>query len=286
MTAVPAAATLGIAASFGLAATFARLAFASGVNVISLTTARTVFALLALGILLRLQRAALLPPAEERRAAWALGLVLAVQVYCLYKAVELMPVALAITVYYTYPVMVVIGGALFDRVRIESAAALAAILAGAGIVLMLSADPLAGPSAGIAFALVAAAGFATLLGSSTRLFRSRDSRPRTLAMLSAATPLFAAAALASGEFELPATSTGQAALLGVLVFYTIGFVGVFWSTARLGSAKTAVLLNFEPVAAVFFGTVILGEMLNAVQLSGIAVVLVALVLASRRMAAR
>lgn len=67
---------------------------------------------------------------------------------------------------------------------------------------------------------------------------------------------------------------------------------------RLASAGngTSILTGFDGydradvevpmLAAVFFGTVILGEMLDAVQLSGIAVVLVALVCASKKMATR
>jgi len=276
-----AAPTLGIAACFGLAATLARLAFASGVNVISLTTARTAFALVAIAVLLRWRPAPVPLARAERHRAWALGLVLCVQVYCLYKAVELMPVAIAITVYYAFPVLVILANAALDRRPLPGAVLGPALLAAVGILLALGAREGAWPMLGVAYALVAAAGFATLLIASTRLFRPADTRPRTLAMLAAATPIFVAVSVASGEFSLPDGTRGWLALAGVLAFYALGFIGVFWSANRIGPARTATLLNFEPVAAVAFGAAILGEHMTPVQLAGVGIVIAALFLAAR-----
>jgi len=148
--------TLGIAACFGLAATLARLALTSGLNVISLTTARTAFALLALALLLRSRPGAAVLTGAERRAAAVLGLVLCVQVYCLYKAVELMPVGLAITAYYSFPLMVVLGNALLDRRPISFATLWPVLLAAVGIVLVLDAQHGGWHAVGLAYALVAA----------------------------------------------------------------------------------------------------------------------------------
>src|SRR5271165_2179022 len=96
---------LAIATTFGSNHISARIAFDHGANVITAVAFRSAGTALFLTALLLLNRVPLALPRPTLVRGLAIGLVLAVQSFCLYSAVARIPVALALLAFNTFPMM-------------------------------------------------------------------------------------------------------------------------------------------------------------------------------------
>ena len=63
----------------------------------------------------------------------------------------------------------------------------------------------------------------------------------------------------------------------VPLFYCIAVIGVFYAIGSIGSVRMSLIMNLEPVAAIVFGFVLLGQHLDGPQLLGAALVIGAVV---------
>ena len=128
----------------------------------------------------------------------------------------------------------------------------------------------------------AALGLATVITVSSRVFRSGDARPLTLNMAAVAAVMLAALCVARGEFQLPDMASGWVGFVSGAVLYGFVMIGFYVSVSMIGPVRASLLSYVEPVAAAGFGITVLGETLTAVQLTGIALVIIALVGATAR----
>ncbi|MGE0802233.1 MAG: EamA family transporter [Lautropia sp.] len=152
----PIAPWLGVLLLMAIATTFAtnhvaaRLAFDHGTSVATAVTVRSFVTTFTVLGLLRLTRTPLALPAATVRRAIVIGLLLAVQSYCLYAAVARLPVALALLTFNVFPIMLaavswLAGGAPPSR---RTLLAMPVILA--GLVLALDVFGLSAPAAAAA----------------------------------------------------------------------------------------------------------------------------------------
>ena len=90
-----------------------------------------------------------------------------------------------------------------------------------------------------------------------------------------------AAALAggfAGNLALPTDGTGWLGLVLLTVLYGSAITAIFTVVPRLGAATNTTALNFEPIAALALGWVVLGQELAARQMVGALLVVAAVVL--------
>lgn len=277
---------LGVALSLGLGHVCSRLAFTNGVNVLTAAAVRSVLAALLLYMLLRARRTTILPLPPAFRACLGLGLLIAVQTAAIQTSVALMPVTLALLVFYTYPFFTSLTASALGDERLSLRLLTALAAAFAGLALVLGVGPAWASMAGIGAALVASAAFTAALVLTPRLAAGIDAPLRTLFMLATAAALFVSAALATGKFALPANAPAWLGLAGLAMFYAIGIIGLFLLLPSLGPTQTAVVLNLEPVIVAIVAWLALGEALTAVQWTGALIVVGAViafqVAASRR----
>ena len=292
---------LGVALLLLIATTFggnhiaARIAFDHGANVVTAVAARSTGTVLFVLALLWINRVPFALPGTTVRRGLATGLVLAVQSYCLYSAVARIPVALALLAFNTFPLMLSLISWAAGAERPSRHALLAMPVALIGLALALDVAAIAGgPSmregtmlrmgdrwqeigAGVAFALVAALSFATVVFLTTRWLGAVDGRMRSLLMMSAV----AAAALAGGTvtqgFALPADTTGWLGLALLTLFYGSAITSLFVLLPRLGAVNNAALLNFEPISVLFLAWPILGQKIAPLQILGAFIVIGAIV---------
>jgi drug/metabolite transporter (DMT)-like permease len=281
---------LAIAATFGSNHIAARLAFDHGANVVTAVAFRSSgTAIIVLGLLLLTGVPLAMPGATLKRGV-AVGLVLAVQSYCLYSAVSLIPVALALLAFNTFPMMLALISWAAGAERPSQRALCAMPVALAGLFLALDVASLSSGNAldfaqrwqeigkGVGYALTAAVSFATVMFLSTRWLGAVDGRMRSLMMMSVTALAAIVAGTLTGGFALPADSTGWLGLGLLTLFYGTAITSLFVLLPRLGAVNNAALLNFEPIAVLFMGWVILGQRVAPLQILGAFIVIGAIVM--------
>ncbi len=267
----------------------ARMAFDHGTGLLVAIVCRSGVTMLALlGVVLWQREAIRLP-----RGAWpwqlAVGLLIAVQSLCLYSAVARIPVALALLVSNTLPVVLALltwalGGA---RPTGRACALMGVILFGLVLALdvpgRLASAESAGPhwGQGIAFSAGAALTFAMALWITDHKLKNLRGSVRSLMTLSI---VFVAMLLAGwsgavpGGMAWPQTTQGWTGLVLLVLLYGTAFSVMFITLPRLDMARNAAVMNSEPIATLLFGWLILGQHLSAMQVLGGLVVVGGIVL--------
>lgn len=279
-----------VAVVFGANHIAARFAFDHGTSVALAVVVRSAFTALVLLALLQLQPAAWrVAPAERTRLLLAGGLM-ALQSYCLYTAVAQIPVALALLAFNTYPMLYVLLGWSLGGERPGSRALLAMPIALVGLALALdvvgSLSYVAGRwteiGAGVGWALAAAVSFTFILVLNARGLQRLDGRLRTLAMTAVSGVLVLGAGIGADALALPDDSVGWAGLGALSILYGTAITSLFVLLPRMGSASSTVALNFEPIAALVLGWILLDQHVRAIQLVGAFVVVAAIAWLSAR----
>jgi drug/metabolite transporter (DMT)-like permease len=134
---------------------------------------------------------------------------------------------------------------------------------------------------GTALALVAAAGWTVTLLINRRIVSGGDSRPVTLHMMLAAAVVNAIACMLSGGLAFPQGAVGWLSLAGSVAAYCFASIGTFMAVAMSGAVRAGLLMNFEPIASLILGVVLLDQVLSTHQVIGAALVVGALIAANR-----
>ncbi|MGH8637850.1 MAG: EamA family transporter, partial [Burkholderiales bacterium] len=92
-----------------------------------------------------------------------------------------------------------------------------------------------------------------------------------------ATAVFGVWALATLNWQPPASALGWGAMIAGSIAMTIAVLAVFISTLRVGAFRTALFMNLEPLLATLGAAAFLGEVLSPLQALGGAVMIAALV---------
>jgi drug/metabolite transporter (DMT)-like permease len=258
---------LVIAVTFGANHISARIAFDHGASVATAVLARSVATALVVFTLLRLQGAPIRLPRATLGRAIVVGLVLAVQSYCLYSAVRLIPVALALLAFNTFPVLFALMSWASGRGRPSSQALIAMPIALVGLSFALDAwgKPL---GAGVLWALAAGFAFAGVLFLTEIWLKEVDGRLRSALTMGTTAVVVGIVGSAVGAFHAPVDGTGWLGLALLSVLYGTAITSLFVVLPKLGGANNAVVLNFEPIAVLFMGWAILGQTIAPLQVLG------------------
>lgn len=279
------AALLAIALSFGANNVSARLAFEHGTSVTAAVTVRSIVTALAMFAIIRLQGVALVLPPGVRGRATLIGVLLAVQSFCLYSAVARIPVALALLAFNTFPMLLSLiswatgGEAPTRRTLIAMPVALV------GLALALDVLGLGGSiagrwaeiGAGVGWALGAALAWALILHLTVRWLKDVDGRVRTLLTMSVAAAIVLVGGSAGGSFALPDAPAGWLGLVLLCLFYGTAITLLFAVLPRIGAVNNAVVLSFEPIVVLVLAWIFLGQSVAPRQIAGAFVVVGAIV---------
>src|SRR5215218_9520183 len=282
-------------ACWALAAVLAKYAFERGVPPVRLAEARVAVALVALVPFLAWRRPDLLrPPPGTWPALAAFGACVAAVNLTYYVAIDHLPVGVAIALQYTGPAMLLAATAVALRGVEPAPGRLAWTAAGlslAGAVLVsralegLGGLDLPGLAAGLASAVL----FAAYL-LSAELAGRKGAEPATTLLwgfLIAAAIWAVAAPWWSWPVDALADPKVAAAVVGVGLVGTLVPFALAVGAVRVISAATAgIAATSEPVFAVVFAWVLLGQRLNLAQLAGAALVVAGVVLARLASASR
>ena len=308
-----------IACALGTNHVAARLAFDHGVSV---PTAVVVRSLVAAAFVLALIRHAGVPLALPRPTVlrgMTIGALVAVQSLCLSSAVSRMPVALALLVFNTFPIVLGMLSWMTGGERPGKRTWIAMPIALLGLALALGGRPGAfaagGPPAsamsgtqapalsgaptlaasgtpsaaavaaqdylgGGLLAFGASLAFASVLLLTTRWLSSVDGRVRSLLLMSTAAALTVLIGGLAGGFRAPHDTPGWMGLAILATLYASAMTALFIVLPRLGAVNNAAVLNVEPIAALGMGWLVLGQSVAPIQLAGAALVVGAIVMLS------
>lgn len=215
----------------------------------------------------------------------ALKLMLGVAVFgsassfCVNTAYSLMDTGLASTIYFLYPVIVVlITAAVYRRVPARSTAA-AAVLIGIGMALV--GGQVSGSATGIAFALIAATVYAIYI---VRLevtgFNDLSALSLTLYIALSNALVFLLIGTVEGGIgvHLSLDAWRRLVCLSFITLCALGLIGT--GSRELDPGLVAVFGLFEPLTSLVVGVVLMGEHLSVLACVGCALIFCALVLAS------
>lgn len=276
---------LVIATTFGGNHIAARVAFDHGVNITTAVAARSIGAALFVLALLLVSRVPLALAAATRWRAIAIGVLIAVQSYCLYSAVARIPVALALLAFNTFPMMFSLISWAAGSERPGPRALIAMPVALIGLALALDVFGASGDFAGrwaeigvgVGFAMGAAVTFATALFLTSRWLKDVDGRLRTFLTMSTVAVLMLAAGMFAGNLALPSNPGGWLGLALLILFYGTAFTALFALLPRLDALNNSAALNFEPIAVLLLAWPILGQGVAPLQIVGALVVVGAVI---------
>jgi len=271
-------ALLLIATTFGSNHVAARVAFDHGASVTTAVAVRSGFTALFLLALMRVLGVPMALPRATLARALSIGLLIAVQSYCLYSAVAMIPVALALLAFNTFPMLLALlswatGG---DRPRPAALVAMPVALVGLALALDVFGKPVS--AGGIAWALGAAVSFALALLLTARWLKDVDGRLRTFLTMGVTAIVVLVAGTATQAFSFPNALAGWTGLALLTVFYGLAITALFIVLPHLGTANYAVVLNFEPIAVLFLAWAILGQAVAPLQMLGALIVIGAITL--------
>lgn len=264
---------IGVSLAYSMVTICARLAYDGGSNVLSFVAFRALVVTAVLAALLAWRGLSLRLPADERGACALIGLLLAGSNFSLNQAIALLPVANALLIFYTYPLLLALAGWLTgrDRPTLRMAGAMALSLVGLALTLQVQGghlDPL-----GLLYAFLAAASWGGMMFMTGRLLGGRKTQVHTLHMMLAVSVLFALALLWTGDLALPTATAGWVGFAAAPAFYLLAFVGTVTAVSALGAVRTGFFSNFESVGVIVFAALILGQYMSAMQMAGAALVI-------------
>jgi drug/metabolite transporter (DMT)-like permease len=279
-------ALLIIATTFGSNHVAARIAFDHGASVTTAVAVRSGFTALFLFAMMRALGVPMALPRPTLARALSIGVLIAVQSFCLYSSVARIPVALALLAFNTFPMLLALlswasGG---DRPSVRALLAMPVALVGLALALDVvgKAGDVAGRwqeiGAGVGWALGGAIAFALALLLTARWLKEVDGRLRTFLMMGVTAIVVLVAGAATDAFAFPQAFAGWIGLALLTVFYGAAITALFIILPHLGTANYAVVLNFEPIAVLFLAWGILGQAVAPLQILGAFIVIGAITL--------
>jgi len=273
----------------------ARIAFDDDTGVLLAILCRSGITFMVLASLVLWQRQPLSLPTGARRWQLLLGLLIATQSLCLYSAVARIPVALALLVGNTFPMLLALltwalGGARpTGRTVLFMGLILCGLVLALDVPAHLASNGEANPHwlLGVSLAFCAACVFACALWITDHKLAAVRGPVRsllTLLIVFASMLVAGASGVMPSGLALPTSGSGWAALASLVVLYGVAFTLLFVCVPRLNMAQNAPVMNVEPIATLLLGWALLDQQLSGVQLLGGAVVVCGIVLLTYRRA--
>lgn len=259
---------LGSATIYGTSIVFTRLAAIEGISGLSLVVYRVAVMLALTAAAAALWRAPLGVPRDERGGLVVLALATAAIGGAYLSSVAFIPVTVAVVVFYTFPILIVLAGPLVDRTRLTGT--LLGVVATALVGVVLVVGPAFGDldPRGLILAGIASIATTVQFFAATRCRRT-GMIAKVLWIHLLVLPVSAAVGLLLGSLDAPAALLlAPAAVLLTIAGYLAGFALQLLALARSSAAVAAIAFCLEPVVAALSSVVVLQERLTPGQMIG------------------
>ena len=269
------------AASYGMNPLFTLPLYAAGMSVDTVLFYRYFFAVIVLGILMKMQHQSFALRKADILPLVIMGLLFSFSSLLLFMSYNYMDAGIASTILFVYPVMVAVIMGAFFKEKISAITVFSILLALAGIALLYQGDggkPLS--TIGIIFVLLSSLSYAIyIVGVNRSSLKNLPTAKLTFYAL-----LFGIIIYVVRLDFCTALQPVPAPLLWVNVFSLalfptiISLIAMTLSIHRIGSTPAAILGALEPVTALFCGVVVFGEQLTPRIMLGVLMILTAVTL--------
>jgi len=223
-----------------------------------------------------------------------LGILMALSSLTLFVSYNYMPVGIASTLLFTYPILVAVIMTLVYHEPMSWLVVVCLLLATSGVgmlcttpdaIVPISSDAIVSPfMIGVLMVLLSSLSYAIyLVGLNKTRVRTIASMPVTFYVLCFGFLLFVWRLCFGGSFTLPQHGLMWLNLIALGLLPTVvSLLFTAWAIQRIGSTSTALFGALEPVTAVTLGIIFLGESINLREFMGMILIFVSVTLVVRR----
>lgn len=274
--------TAASAVIFGFTPVLARISYDGGANGITMTFLRCLFALPVLFVILKIKGMPLTIERDQRVPVCLCGIFGAfATTITLYASYSYIPVGMATTLHFVYPVLVNMGCILFFKERATLKKMLALVCGITGIFLFMdNFSAGSGSGRGIFLALISGLFFSIHMIVMDKL------KVKNMYYFKLSFYLCVFGAILSGIYggltgQLTFQLTGQAWLFAffVSIFTSVGAITLLQLGIRYtGASSAAILSTLEPITSVVLGVLVLGEYFTERKIGGCICILTSVIL--------
>ena len=269
------------AAAYGLNPLFAVPLYDAGMDPDSVLFFRYLFAIPMVAVTMIVRGRGFRVHSREVLPLIIMGILMAPSSLALFESYVFMDASIASTLLFVYPIMVTFMMAAYYKERVTAHTLLCLAMAVGGVALMYNPESATGLNlAGAALVLVAALAYAIyIVGINTTRLKGLATLKVIFYVLVFGTVIFAARLYVNKQVTTPAEWYQWGNLLALAFFPTVVSLACTTRAIRyIGSTPTAILGAFEPVTAVLFCVLILGETLTMQEFGGILLVILSVTL--------
>lgn len=265
------------ALGFGLMPILALYAYQGGVNVPTLLFLRFSIAAVCFFAFLRHRQIRWHISRRVLISLFLLGTVLyALQSTFYFSAVRYIPASLVALILYLYPVLVALLASRVEKEPLTVGKLGSAILALAGIGVVLGAPVEKADVFGMLLAFGAALVYSVYITLGRQVVIELPAIVTSAFVSAFAAMSFLVFGLANQSLNFAFAATAWAAVMGVVGFSTLLAMAAFFAgIERLGASRASILSTVEPLFTIGFSALLLGESISAIQALGAAMVLAA-----------
>ena len=268
--------TIVSALIYGFTPILARIAYDGGSNGVTMTFLRAALSLPVMGIIMKAMRISFaLTRGQLRDLMLAVGLGSTSTTILLYVSYSYIPVGMATTLHFIYPVLVSLGCVFFFREKLRASTMLALITSTAGVFLTAGKLQIDASTTGIVLSVLSGFTFAYYVVCLDK------SELRKLHYFKLSFYTCVVVAIVSGLYgtftgTLTFELTPKAWLYSWIVslFVSVGAVTLLQLGIKYtGAATASILSTFEPITSVLLGVLILGETLSLSKAAGVSCII-------------
>jgi drug/metabolite transporter (DMT)-like permease len=265
------------AVCYGTLPSMMRLAFGGGADETAVMLFRAASAAIVCGALAAASGKHVVPPRGLRLAGLSIGLVWLVGAYCYIAAIKRIPIGVAVTIFFMFPLLVALSARFLDGERLGWARTAGLVAGFLGVVLAVGASLGGVDPFGMSLAGVASLGVALNIAISVRVMRG-SSPYAAMFMMTSGSALALALLAAATTLNLPTTPLSWFGIAMASGLFSVAMVCFYSAVHMIGSVRAAVVCNLEPVTAIVVAFLVLGETLKPLQVLGMLVVIAAVML--------
>ena len=265
---------------FGCMPLMSNFVYADGGNPITLVFLRNALSLLPLGLLAYKERGTLKIPVKSLPSICIMGILgCNLTPVLLFSSYLFIPSGTASVFHFAYPAVVMLGGIVLLKKKIQAVNVICVILCITGIAMFYSPEQSLNFT-GSALALASAFTFATYVLLLSRFDNSQVSGftfTFYICLISSITAFLIC--LVTNSFAFPATAFGWGMCVLFSLLVTTGAVVLFQqSTFLIGGEKVSILSTLEPITGVIIGGIIFHEVIGLRVVIGTILVILASIL--------